>query len=66
MTLLTELNEIARAWWGLWLMMLFVGIVAWALWPSRRRHDDMRDAAMIPFREDDDPADCESRNTKAR
>lgn len=61
MTILTELNEIARAWWGLWLMLLFVGIVAWALWPSPRRRDEMRDAAMIPFREDDDPADCETR-----
>lgn len=61
MTLLIELSEIARAWWGLWLMILFVGIVGWAMWPSRRRGEEMRDAAMIPFREDDDPANLETR-----
>ena len=61
MTLLTELSEIARAWWGVWMMILFVGIVAWAMWPSRKRSKEMRDAAMIPFREDDDPANIETR-----
>ncbi len=53
---LAELSEIARAWWGLWLMILFLGIVAWAMWPSEKRKAEMRDAAMIPLREDDDPA----------
>jgi cytochrome c oxidase cbb3-type subunit 4 len=61
MTLLMELSEIARAWWGLWLMILFFGIVVWAMWPSRKRREQMHDAAMIPFREDDDPANPESR-----
>jgi cytochrome c oxidase cbb3-type subunit 4 len=61
MDILMELSAIARAWWGLWLMILFVGIVAWALWPSRRRSEEMRDAAMIPFREDDEPANLETR-----
>lgn len=61
MDILMELSEIARAWWGLWLMTLFVGIVAWALWPSRQRSEEMREAAMIPFREDDEPANLETR-----
>ena len=61
MDILMELSEIARAWWGLWLMTLFVGIVAWALWPSRQRSDEMHEAAMIPFREDDEPANLETR-----
>ncbi|MDH5558072.1 MAG: cbb3-type cytochrome c oxidase subunit 3 [Alphaproteobacteria bacterium] len=56
MAILMELSDIARAWWGLWLMILFIGIVGWAIWPSRQRSEDMRDAAMIPFRDDDDPA----------
>ena len=56
MTILLELSEIARAWWGLWLMILFIGIVGWAMWPSHRRSEEMRDAAMIPFRDGDDPA----------
>ncbi len=61
MDILMELSEIARAWWGLWLMTLFVGIIAWALWPSRQRSEEMREAAMIPFREDDEPANHETR-----
>ncbi len=61
MTILMELSEIARAWWGIWLMILFVGIIAWTMWPSRKRSEDMSDAAMIPFREDDDPANLETR-----
>jgi cytochrome c oxidase cbb3-type subunit 4 len=61
MAFLVELSELARAWWGLWLMILFVGIVAWAMWPSRKRSEQMHDAAMIPIREDDDPANLESR-----
>jgi len=61
MTFLNELSELARAWWGAWLMILFFGIVAWAMWPSRRRREEMHDAAMIPFREDDESADLETR-----
>lgn len=61
MTILVELSEIARAWWGLWLMILFLGIVSWAMWPSRKRSEEMLDAAMIPFREDDDPVNTETR-----
>jgi cytochrome c oxidase cbb3-type subunit 4 len=59
---LTELSELARAWWGAWLMLMFIGIVVWALWPSERRKQDMRRNAMIPLRDDDDPAvDIETR-----
>ena len=59
---LTELSELARAWWGAWLMLLFIGIVVWVLWPSKKRQQDMRRNAMIPLRDDDDPAvDIETR-----
>lgn len=59
---LSELSELARAWWGAWLMLLFAGIVVWALWPSERRKQDMRRNAMIPLRDDDEPAvDAETR-----
>ena len=44
--------EWARALWGLWLMLIFLGIVAWALWPGRKRK--MEEHARIPL---DDPAD---------
>ena len=46
------LFEWAKALWGLWLMLIFLGIVAYALWPSRQR--EMEEHARIPF---DDPAD---------
>lgn len=59
---LSELSELARSWWGLWLMLLFVVVVVWAVWPSEKRRREMRDHAMIPFREDDESApDAESR-----
>jgi cytochrome c oxidase cbb3-type subunit 4 len=59
---LTELSELARTWWGAWLMLFFIGIVVWALWPSEKRKRDMRRNALIPFRDDDDPAtDSETR-----
>ena len=34
------------------LMALFVGIVIWVFWPSRRR--EMEDNARIPFRDEED------------
>jgi cytochrome c oxidase cbb3-type subunit 4 len=37
--------------WLVWLVLLFVGIVAWVYWPSRRRRKQMQDHAEIPFRE---------------
>lgn len=59
---LGELSEIARTWWGVWLMLLFLGIVGRALWPSSKNKRAMRDNAMIPFRDDgDSAADTETR-----
>jgi len=50
---LAELSELARHWWGAWLMLLFVGIVVWTMWPSEKRREEMRRNAMIPLRDDD-------------
>lgn len=41
-----------RSIWGLWLMAIFVGIVVWVMWPSRRK--SLERHADIPL-EDDDP-----------
>lgn len=46
------LYETVRSLWVVWLMILFVGIVAWAFWPSRRRQRKMDEAARIPLRDD--------------
>jgi len=43
-----------RSLWVAWLMILFVGVVAWAYWPRNRGRFD--EAAMIPL-SDDPPAD---------
>ena len=46
------LYEWAETFWGLWLMLIFIGIVAYVFWPGRKRK--MEEHGRIPF---DDPAD---------
>jgi cytochrome c oxidase cbb3-type subunit 4 len=41
----------ANALWPLWLMILFLGIVAWAYWPRRKARFEKD--AQIPLRDDD-------------
>jgi cytochrome c oxidase cbb3-type subunit 4 len=41
------LVEWAKALWGLWLMMIFIGIVAYVFWPGRKR--EMEEHARIPL-----------------
>lgn len=48
------LYQFLREFWVIWLMAIFLGIVVWTLWPSRRRSKEMRDHADIPFREAED------------
>ena len=55
-----ELYEFIRSAWVIWLMALFIGIVVWVLWPSRRRK--YRDAARIPL--DDDKPERSDDDTK--
>jgi len=46
------LVEWASALWGLWLMAIFVGIVAYVFWPGRKKK--MEEHARIPL---EDPLD---------
>ena len=48
---MAELLPIFKQFWVIWSMALFVGIVAWAMWPSRRQ--EMDDDARIPFRDEE-------------
>jgi cytochrome c oxidase cbb3-type subunit 4 len=48
---LDQLSDFFRQFWGLWLMLLFLGIVWWAYRP--RNKDRFQDDAMIPFRDDE-------------
>ena len=45
------LVEFGRSLWVLWLMAIFLGIVAWVMWPKRRR--EMREHAQIPLKDED-------------
>ncbi|SMF40466.1 cytochrome c oxidase cbb3-type subunit 4 [Tistlia consotensis] len=49
-----ELSHFMRNLWVVWLMAIFVGIVAWAYWPSRRRRQSLQEQANIPLRDDED------------
>lgn len=42
-----ELAEWANAIWGLWLMLIFLGIVAWVFWPGRKK--SMEEHSRIPL-----------------
>ena len=42
-----------RSLWVVWLMALFIGIVAWAFWPKRKQQLEAH--GRIPL--DDDPED---------
>ena len=49
---LAELSALARSLWVVWLMVLFLGIVAWAFWPKNK--DRFRGYAEIPFKDDEE------------
>jgi len=42
--------EFAQTWGLIYFMVIFVAVVIYALWPSRKKQFD--DAARIPLRED--------------
>ena len=45
-----DMSHFAQTWGLIYLLVLFAGVVAYALWPSNRRKFD--DAARIPLKED--------------
>jgi cytochrome c oxidase cbb3-type subunit 4 len=51
---IADIAEFARQLWVVWLMALFLGIAAWAFWPSRRK--SLEDAGRIPLRDDEPDA----------
>lgn len=46
-----EILEFLRSIWGLWLMIIFLGIVAWAFWPKNK--DRLESYGDMPLRDDD-------------
>lgn len=54
MDFVQDIAGFLRGYWGLWLMLLFVGLVLWTLRPgSRKKYDD---ASQIPFRDENGDA----------
>lgn len=50
-----QISETLRSLWGVWLMMLFLGIVFWAYRPKNK--DELQRHAQIPLRDEDDDID---------
>jgi cytochrome c oxidase cbb3-type subunit 4 len=46
-----SLVEFLRGFWGIWLMLIFAGIVVWTFWPSRRK--ELEQQSRIPFKDDE-------------
>ena len=42
--------DLANAFWPLWLMTLFLGIVVWVYWPSRK--EELEAHGRIPLDDD--------------
>ncbi len=47
---MTELVELLRSLWVVWLMALFIGIAVWAFWPRNRKRFERY--GEIPLRDD--------------
>ncbi len=45
------LYEVLRQFWVVWLMIIFIGIVAWAFWPSNK--DELESHGDIPLRDEE-------------
>ena len=56
--------EFANASWNLWLFLLFLLVVAYALWPSKRRQKQMDEASRIPLEDDEPKDDCSPSDNK--
>ncbi len=57
---MTELLEIMRASWLIWLIILFVAVLWWAYRPRNKRK--WEDAAQIPLRDEEPQGDERKRN----
>lgn len=54
-----KIVELANAGWNVWLLLMFLLVVGYALWPSKKRQKEMDEAARIPLEEDVAKGGCE-------
>lgn len=52
METLNELSDFLRQFWGLWLMIFFLGIIVWAYRPKNKNR--FAEDAMIPLKDEDE------------
>lgn len=45
--------RLANEFWNLWLGLLFVSILIYTIWPSKKRNSEMDHAANIPLLDDE-------------
>lgn len=53
MEFFAQLAEFFRPLWGVWLMALFSLIIAWVMWPSKKRKEEFEAHAQIPLQDKD-------------
>ncbi|AUG51645.1 cbb3-type cytochrome c oxidase subunit 3 [Thalassospira marina] len=51
MEFFSALADFLRPLWGLWLMLFFAAIIAFVMWPSKKRKQNFEDHAQIPFKD---------------
>jgi cytochrome c oxidase cbb3-type subunit 4 len=49
---MAELHAFVRSFWLVWLVLLFLGIVAWVYWPSHKKQ--LESYGRIPLQDDED------------
>jgi cytochrome c oxidase cbb3-type subunit 4 len=48
---MAEFEALIRSFWLVWLILLFVGIVAWVYWPSHKQR--LESFGRIPLQDED-------------
>ncbi|CAK0776357.1 cytochrome c oxidase cbb3-type subunit IV [Azospirillaceae bacterium] len=46
----TQLGALLHTWWTVWLFLLFIGIISYAVWPANR--EKFKNAGQIPFKDE--------------
>jgi cytochrome c oxidase cbb3-type subunit 4 len=58
------MSDVLQQWvyplWQLWLIVLFLAIVAWVFWPSHKKQ--LEEHGEIPLRDDDPPRPGDQEN----
>lgn len=56
-----DIYQFLHDYWVVWMVIVFLGIIAWVYWPSRRRKQGFDEAAQIPLDDETGSGDNEQR-----